>query len=139
MQSLSQPCQPKQQQLEEESCRFNCGFSALVNRRLSHLDGLFYGGEVEVARATVTRDPAQFKCGSLYAPCHSDEEDALIFKRPRPLDLARFAANIAEGSKAHTKSGTILCIFVLIYDVYFMWFFSENAAANEAEEADGSI
>jgi len=101
-----------------------------VNRRLCHQAGLFYEGEVEVAGASTTRDPAQFKCGSLYAPCHSDKENALILKRSRFLDLAHFATNLAERSKALTKSGIILCIFVLVYDIYFIWDFFRKRCRN---------
>jgi len=114
MQPPSQSGQP-QQQMEEESCRCNCGFSALVNRRLAHQAGLFYEDEVEIAGATATRDPAQFKRGSLYAVCHSDKEDALILKRSRLLDLAHFAASIAERSKAIIKSGNILKLIVTLH------------------------
>ncbi|EFX71474.1 hypothetical protein DAPPUDRAFT_60138 [Daphnia pulex] len=49
------------------ACRCNCGFSALVNRHLAHQAGLFYEDEVEIVGANATRDPGQFKRGSLYA------------------------------------------------------------------------
>lgn len=74
---------------EEESCpRCNCGFSALVNRRLAHQAGLFYEDEVEIAGAQLTRDPAQFRLASLYAVCHSsDRGEQRALMRSRAIDL----------------------------------------------------
>ena len=75
-------------QQEEESCRCNCGFSALVNRRLAHQAGLFYEDEVEISGAQSTQDPAQFKRGSLYAFCHSEKEEQLMaLTRSRLFDM----------------------------------------------------
>ena len=54
-------CMPHSQstsQQEEETCRYICGFSALVNR---HQAGLFYEDEVDIVRAQFTQDPAQYK------------------------------------------------------------------------------
>lgn len=105
------PGQPGQQllqqqlQQEEESCRCNCGFSALVNRRLAHQAGLFYEDEVEIVGAAATQDPAQFKRSSLYAVCHSEKEDALILKRSRLLDLALLALAGGDRSKSLVKAG----------------------------------
>ena len=75
-------------QQEEESCRCNCGFSALVNRRLAHQAGLFYEDEVEISGAQSTQDPAQFKLGSLYAFCHSEkDEQQMVLARSRLIDM----------------------------------------------------
>ena len=75
---------------DEESCRCNCGFSAVVNRRLSHQAGLFYEDEAEIAGAASTTDPAQFRRASLFAVCHSDKEpERLALNRSRVLDFAR--------------------------------------------------
>ena len=74
---------------DEESCRCNCGFSAIVNRRLSHQAGLFYEDEAEIVGQASTQDPAQYKRGSLYAVCHSDKEDQMLLTRSRLLDFAQ--------------------------------------------------
>ena len=74
---------------DDESCRCNCGFSAIVNRRLSHQAGLFYEDEAEIVGTASTQDPAQFKRGSLYAVCHSDKDENLVLTRSRALDFSQ--------------------------------------------------
>ncbi|XP_066998213.1 mediator of RNA polymerase II transcription subunit 13 isoform X2 [Anabrus simplex] len=49
--------------VEEDSIRCSCGFSAVVNRRLSHRSGLFYEDELEITG--IAEDPSERKKGSL--------------------------------------------------------------------------
>lgn len=51
--------------LEEDPLRCNCGFSAVVNRRLSHRSGLFYEDELEITG--IAEDPSDRKKGSIMA------------------------------------------------------------------------
>ena len=87
---------------EEENCRCNCGFSAIVNRRMAHQAGLFYEDEVEIAGAGSTQDPAQFKRGSLYAVCHSDKDEQQVLMRSRLLDLIQ---GVSVDKKRHKEIG----------------------------------
>lgn len=48
MMSTSPPNHPQTPVIEEDSVRCSCGFSAVVNRRLSHRSGLFYEDEMEI-------------------------------------------------------------------------------------------
>ncbi|KAK7874246.1 hypothetical protein R5R35_006284 [Gryllus longicercus] len=50
---------------DEDAICCTCGFSAVVNRRLSHRSGLFYEDELEITG--VAEDPAERKKGSLAA------------------------------------------------------------------------
>ena len=88
---------------EEENCRCNCGFSAIVNRRMSHQAGLFYEDEVEIAGAGSTRDPAQFKRGSLYSLCHTDKDEHEVLMRSRLLDLIQ---GVSTNSSSSSSSST---------------------------------
>ena len=50
---------------EEDPIRCSCGFSAVVNRRLSHRSGLFYEDELEITG--IAEDPCERRKGSLMA------------------------------------------------------------------------
>ena len=50
---------------EEDSIRCNCGFSAVVNRRLSHKSGLFYEDELEITG--LAEDPNERRKNSLFS------------------------------------------------------------------------
>ncbi|PSN30681.1 hypothetical protein C0J52_20854 [Blattella germanica] len=50
---------------EEDPIRCSCGFSAVVNRRLSHRSGLFYEDELEITG--IAEDPGERRKGSLLA------------------------------------------------------------------------
>ncbi|KAK6638178.1 hypothetical protein RUM44_008606 [Polyplax serrata] len=50
---------------EEESIHCNCGFSAVVNRRLSHKSGLFYEDELEIT--ALAEDPNERRKNSLFS------------------------------------------------------------------------
>lgn len=96
---------PQSNNQEEESCRCNCGFSALVNRHLAHQAGLFYEDELEIVGAQATQDPAQYKRGSLYAFCHSTEkEEQNLLSRTRMIDFG-LPAGADANLKANGKSG----------------------------------
>lgn len=45
---LSPQHHPQTPAIEEDSVRCSCGFSAVVNRRMSHRSGLFYEDEMEI-------------------------------------------------------------------------------------------
>ena len=100
---------------EEESCRCNCGFSALVNRHLAHQAGLFYEDEVEIVGAQSTRDPGQFKRGSLYAFCHStDKQEQSVLMRSRMLECGLPVGSdangkpVGKGSEKEVDKGDII-------------------------------
>lgn len=50
---------------EEDPIRCSCGFSAVVNRRLSHRSGLFFEDELEITG--IAEDPSDRRKGSLLA------------------------------------------------------------------------
>lgn len=50
---------------EEDSIRCTCGFSAVVNRRLSHKSGLFYEDELEITG--LAEDPSEKRKNSLFS------------------------------------------------------------------------
>lgn len=51
-------------QIDEDSIRCTCGFSAVVNRKLSHRSGLFYEDEMEITG--IAEDPGERKKSSLF-------------------------------------------------------------------------
>ncbi|XP_031353032.1 mediator of RNA polymerase II transcription subunit 13 isoform X2 [Photinus pyralis] len=57
------PHQPHIPTLDEDLIRCSCGFSAVVNRRLSHRSGLFYEDEMEITG--IAEDPSDRKKASL--------------------------------------------------------------------------
>nr|CAD7425183.1 unnamed protein product [Timema monikensis] len=61
----SSPGHHRGTQLDEDPIRCNCGFSAVVNRRLSHRSGLFYEDELEITG--LAEDPSDRRKGSLSA------------------------------------------------------------------------
>lgn len=50
---LSPQHHPQTPAIEEDSVRCSCGFSAVVNRRMSHRSGLFYEDEMEITGKTI--------------------------------------------------------------------------------------
>lgn len=54
---------PQTPALDEDSIRCSCGFSAVVNRKLSHRSGLFYEDEMEITG--IAEDPSDRKKSSL--------------------------------------------------------------------------
>ncbi|XP_046987073.1 mediator of RNA polymerase II transcription subunit 13 [Schistocerca americana] len=57
---------------EEDPIRCSCGFSAVVNRRLSHRSGLFYEDEQEITG--IAEDPSERRKGSIMAYLLSSSE-----------------------------------------------------------------
>ncbi|XP_022903442.1 mediator of RNA polymerase II transcription subunit 13 isoform X2 [Onthophagus taurus] len=60
---LSPPHHPHTPGIDEDAVRCSCGFSAVVNRRLSHRSGLFYEDEMEITG--IAEDPGELKKTSM--------------------------------------------------------------------------
>ncbi|XP_034943501.1 mediator of RNA polymerase II transcription subunit 13 isoform X3 [Chelonus insularis] len=84
---------------DDDQIRCNCGFSAVVNRRLAHQAGLFYEDEMEITG--IAEDPSEKKKGSLGAVVSPDSKTALEgldVITPNVLELLREQCAIIQSS-----------------------------------------
>ncbi|XP_046744733.1 mediator of RNA polymerase II transcription subunit 13-like isoform X2 [Diprion similis] len=84
---------------DDDQIRCNCGFSAVVNRRLAHRAGLFYEDEMEITG--IAEDPSEKKKGSLVGvACGGGKTppEGLDSIPPNVLELLREQCLIVQSS-----------------------------------------
>ncbi|XP_046485237.1 mediator of RNA polymerase II transcription subunit 13 isoform X1 [Neodiprion pinetum] len=84
---------------DDDQIRCNCGFSAVVNRRLAHRAGLFYEDEMEITG--IAEDPSEKKKGSLVGvACGGGKAppEGLDLIPPNVLELLREQCLIVQSS-----------------------------------------
>lgn len=92
---------------DDDPVKCSCGFSAVVNRRLSHRAGLFFEDEMEITG--MAEDPSLFKRKSQLSLVLGDRSGKIKMEGAvtgNPLD--RFSGNNADGSCDMMVSASIM-------------------------------